>query len=343
MKCNAINVVMGLFIVVMFGLTGCGGGGSAATPAPSLITSVGLYFDNIAPDYTNNVTTCSLNITVYYSDSIAPADIESFSMTAANGWVWTIPSQNFQSGTSSSGKPYVRAGIYYGGNSYAFPLAGIWTARINLKNGQTSSLQITLHEPGSSAAATHQYLYSAEDWTPSTNQSQYIAALSRFPTQGYTVQYSAANGGKITTTGLAAVRAGFLASEPRAYNMFCWLYDVNNVYLGNTTRVYSTLDHSSTNLITFDGELSLTPAATTSPTGAVDLSLVKYIRFVYIDGAQYVPSSYSNLDERSISPLVAVNVAELFSPSVRYPGPASISDFSFGDTANEGVLVLPQR
>jgi hypothetical protein len=34
MKCNAINVVMGLFIVALLGLTGCGDGGSAATAPP---------------------------------------------------------------------------------------------------------------------------------------------------------------------------------------------------------------------------------------------------------------------------------------------------------------------
>jgi hypothetical protein len=243
---------------------------------------------------------------VYYSDSIALGDIESFSMTAANGWVWTIPAQNFQAGTSSNGKSYVGAGMYYVENPNAFPLAGIWTAKIQLKNGQTSSFQLNLHEPGSTVAATHQFLYTAEDWASSPNQSQYVAALARFPSQGYTVQYSSANGGSITTTGLAAVRTSFLATEPRAYNMFCWLFDANKVYLGNTTRAYSTQDHSSTNLITGAGELSITPAATTSSTGAVDLSLVKYIRFVYIDGAQYAPSSYSNLDERSITALVAL-------------------------------------
>jgi hypothetical protein len=340
MKCNVINVVIGLLIVAALGLTGCGGGGSAATPASvaGLITNVGWDFENSAPDYTNNLTTCILNVYVYYSDSIALGDIVSFSMTAANGWVWTIPAQNFQAGTSSNGKSYVRAGMYYGENPNAFPLAGIWTAKIQLKNGQTSSFQLSLHEPGSSADATHQFLYTAEDWASSPNQSQYVAALARFPSQGYTAQYSSANGGSITTTGLAAVSTSYLAAEPRAYNMYCWLYDANKVYLGYTTRAYSTQDHSSTNLITAAGELAITPAATTSSTGAVDLSLVKYIRFVYTDGAQYAPSSYSGWDERSISPLVAVGVAAVvdsfgFSPGVRYPVPTSIPNFFCGDTA----------
>lgn len=34
MKCNTMNVVMGLFIVALLGLAGCGGGDSAATAPP---------------------------------------------------------------------------------------------------------------------------------------------------------------------------------------------------------------------------------------------------------------------------------------------------------------------
>lgn len=335
---NVLKVLMGLLFLAVLALSGCGGSGtttSAAPPADSLITMVGWYFDNLAPDYTNNAETCVLNVIVYYSNSVAVGDIESFSMTSPTGWVWTVPAQNFQTGTSS-GRTYVRAGIYYGANPNAFPLAGVWTAKITLKNGQTSSKQLTLHEPGSTVDATHQYLYTKEDWAPSTNQSQYVAALARFPSQGYSVQYSAANGGSLRTTGLAAVRTNFLSTEPRAYNMFCWLYDANKSYLGYTTRAYSTLDHSSTNLITSDGELSITPAATISSTGTVDLSLVKYIRIVYVDGAQYVPSSYSNQDSRSVSPLVAVDMVAFgaaFGTAVRYPIPASIASFWGGDTA----------
>jgi hypothetical protein len=146
-----------------------------------------------------------------------------------------------------------------------------------------------------------------EDWAPLTNASQYIAALSRFPPQGYTVQYSSANGGSITTVGLSATRTSFLAAEPNAYNLICWLYDANKGYLGRTNPEYSTLDHSGTNLITANGELSIIPASTTSSAGNVDLSKVKYIRFVCFDGAQYAPSSYSTMDYRSISSLVVVN------------------------------------
>jgi hypothetical protein len=268
---------------------------------------MGWYFDNAALDYYNNGSTCSLRIALYYSESIARDDIDSFSVTAPIGCQWTVVSSSSQLGTSSTGKPYIAKTLTYSMNPQAFPLAGIWTAEIKLKDGKTSSFQRTLHEPGSTDDATHTYLYTKEDWTPSTVPSQYIAALGRFPSQGYTIQYSADYGGSITTTGFSAVRANFLAAEPRAYNMYCWLYDVNKTYLGYTNPEYSMIDHSSTNLITADGEISIVSVATTSSTGNVDLSKVKYIRFVITDGAQYVPSSYSGMDYQSISSLVVVN------------------------------------
>ncbi len=312
MKKNAINIVLGLFVITAFILAGCGGGGGTSTPAStnpanSLITHVGWIFDNAAPDFANNGATCFLNVKVYYSESITTNDIDSFSLTAPNGWYWTISSSSAAFGISSTGKPYICTSIYYGDNPYAFPLAGSWIVKLNLKDGQTSSFLLTFHESGSSTAATHTYLYTKENWAPLTNPSQYIAALGRFPSQGYTVQYSSADGGNITTTGLSAIMTNYLVAEPNAYNLICWLYDVNKVYLGCTNLEYSGLDHSSTNLITSSGELSIVSASTTSSIGNVDLSKVKYIRFVNIDGAQYTPSSYSNLDYRSISSLVTVN------------------------------------
>lgn len=308
MRKNVINIVMGLFVITLFSLAGCGGGGTAATTASTgLITHVGWIFDNAPSDYANNGATCFLDVKVYYSESITANDIETFSLTAPNGWPWTISVSNATFGTSSTGEPYICTSIYYGENPYAFPLAGSWTVKINLKDGRTSSFLFTFHEPGSSTAATHPYLYTKEDWAPPSNSSQYVAALSRFPSQGYTVQYSSADGGRITTIGLSATTTSYRAAERNTYNLTCWLYDANKVYLGRTNLEYSTLDHSSTNLITSSGELSILPASTTSSTGNVDLSKVKYIRFVYTDGAQYAPSSYSNVDYRSISSLVAVN------------------------------------
>lgn len=308
MKCSVINVVMGLFIAAMVVLAGCGGSSSESNgTASSLITNVGWLYDNAAPDYFDSSATCLLSVKVYYSDSIAAADIDSFNVTSPNGWKWTITASSNRFGTSSSGNPYISGNLYYGANPYTMPLAGTWDFQLKLKNGQTSSLQRTLHEPGSSTDATHQYLYTEEDWTPSTNPSQYTTALGRFPSQGYTLQYSATNGGKITTSRLSAVRTNFLAREPRAYNMVCWLYDANKGYLGYTTTEFSSLDHSSTNLITSNGELLIVPASTQSSNGQIDLSTVKYLRFVYLDGRQYESSSYSNSDYRSISSLVAVN------------------------------------
>ena len=116
MKNNVINLVIGIFMLV---LTGCGGGGPAASSvssetANSLITSVGWIYDNVAPDYSNSGQTCFLNVKVYYSESIAAADIDSLSVTAPNGWQWTISAPNSHLGTSSSGKPYIGSSIYYG-------------------------------------------------------------------------------------------------------------------------------------------------------------------------------------------------------------------------------------
>jgi hypothetical protein len=309
MKCNVINVVMGFFMVTLLVLTGCGSGGSATNgTANSLITGVGLVYINAAPDFTNYVSTCFLKVEVYYSESIVAADIDSFGVTAPDGSQWIIPSADSDLGTNGRGQPYIGSTIYDGGYPNSMPLAGTWVFQLKLKNGQISSVHKTLHEPGSSADATHQYLYAEEDWTPpSTYVSQYIPAMARFPAQGYTLQYSAANGGIITTKGLYAVRKNFLAAEPHAYNMQCLLYDVNKAYLGQTITEYSLQDHSRTNLINFNGELLIVPASTVSSTGQVDLSAVKYLRFVYFDGAQYEPSLYSEVDYISISSLIEVN------------------------------------
>jgi hypothetical protein len=306
MKCNVINVVVGLFLSLCLFITGCGGGSSSGT-LNTFITKVGWLYENAAPDYFNNGPTCFLSVKVYYSESIAAADIDSLGVTAPNGWQWSIQSTNSQLGVTSSGTPYIGGDIAYGANPYTMPLAGTWVFQLKLKNGQISTVQKTLHEPGSTVDATHQYVYTAEDLTPSSDTSQYIAALGRFPAQGYTPVYSAANGGSIVTTGLSAVRTSFLASEPHAYNMACWLYDANKAYLGYTITEFSQLDHSRTNLITATGELSIVSTSTVSSTGQVDLTAVKYLRFVYLDGAQYEPTSYSNADYRSISSLIAVN------------------------------------
>lgn len=308
MKCNVLTVVMGLFIAVLLGLAGCGGGGGSTTNSESnsLITSVGCLFNNAAPDFSNNGPTCYLSIHMYYNESISADDIDSLRIIAPNGWQWPIPVSSSQSVTNSSGKPYISINIYYGAVPQMMPLAGTWIFQLKLKDGQISSIEKTLHEPGSAANATHQYVYAAEDWSPWPDTSQYIAALGRFPAQGYTLQYSIVNGGVITSTGLAAIRASFLTAQPHAYNMICLLYDGYNTYLGQTIPEFSPQDHSRTDLITANGELLITSASTVSKEGLLNLSDVRYLRFVYFDGAQYEPSSYSKMDYRSISPLVGV-------------------------------------
>jgi hypothetical protein len=315
MKCNVIFAAIGIFMVSLLILAGCGGGSATNSgTVNSLIKSVGWVYEDAPPDYNSN-STCLLNIKVYYNESIAAADIDSFGVTAPNGWLWTIPASNSQLGTSSSGQPFIGSYIYYGANPHTMPLSGTWSIQLKLKNGQISSVQKKFHEPGNAADATHQYVYTAEDWTPPLDASQYVAALGRFPEQGYTLQYSAANGGLLTTTGLAAIRTSFLAAHSSAYNMACWLYDANKTYLGYTVTEFSPQDHSRTNLIAANGELSIVSASTISPNGQLDLTAVKYLRFVYFDGAQYEPSSYSNMDYRSISPLVAALTSITISPS----------------------------
>jgi hypothetical protein len=305
MKWKSCHVL--LLLVAVFCLAGCGGGGD--TTERPILKRVGWFFIDSAPDYYNNGSTCSVHLSLYYDDTVAPADIDTFTLTAQDGRQWTASTANLRFGTTSSGEPYTQGSFYYSNNPQAFPLAGVWTVRLKLKTGATSAVEVTFHEPAQTVAASHQFLYAKEDWTPVSNQSQYVAALLRFPADGYTVLYAAANGGKITTSGLSAVRASYLAAEPKAYNSYCWLYDGNNTYLGSTIYEYSSSDHSPTSLITSDGELSIVPASTRSADGtaSVDLSQVKYLRFVYTDGAQFAPASYSTIDYRSISALVAVH------------------------------------
>jgi hypothetical protein len=315
---NVINVVVGLVFVALLGLCGCGGGGgsdgsSGGTRRPDaavgLITSFGWSFENIAPDFTDAKATCTLSVYLHYSRTVNFNDIESFSVIAPNGLLWTVFAEDIQSRTDSNGDPYIAESLYDSDNPNLMPLAGVWTAELKFKNGDVSSFQKKFHDPGSSVDATREYL-NTEDYMSSTpiNQAQYIMALKRFPAIGYTVQYYSNLRGEISTTGLSTVRERFLNNEPRAYNMNCWLYDANKVYLGCTIPEYSEKDHSRTNLITTGGDLLILPDSTTSPTGnIVDLSKVKYIRFVYYDGAQFAPSSYSGYDYRSISSLIMVN------------------------------------
>jgi hypothetical protein len=304
MKNYITKLLASLSAVLFLGLFGCGsggGGGTGVAEIPGLVTGAGWSFTNNAPDYSSNAT-CDLRLSVYYSPTLTAADIDTFTLTSADGQRWTATTSK-AFGTDTNNRPYISGQFYYGANAAAFPLAGIWTVQLKLKNGNTSTLTKTLHEPGSSAAATHSYVYTPEDYTP-TDGSLYTAGLRRFPSQGYTLSYSYTDN-KLISTGLASVRSEFIATEPKAYNMLCWLYDADNTYLGYTTREYSAVDHTSSGLID-NGELSLIAAATTGSTGYVDLSRVKYIRFVYVDGAQFAPTSYANYDWVSVSALIPV-------------------------------------
>jgi hypothetical protein len=289
-------------------MAGCGGGGSSSSDGSArALTSVNWYFENRAPDLSSNGATCVLVVEPSYSETIAQSDIAAFTLTSPNGWHWTINAPNIRFRTTSTGKEVISTSFYFGQNPQAFPLAGTWTAALVLTDGSTSTLQKTFREPGNPAEATHPYLFTQDDWTPSTSQQEYVSALMRFPAAGYSVQYSSTDGGKITTTGLAPVMTSYLQAEPRAYNLSCWLYDQNKTYIGSTTTEYSNFDHTPSSLIT-GGELSIVPAATTSATASanVDLGSVKFIRVVSRDGAQFTPASYGKYDYRSISSLVPV-------------------------------------
>lgn len=308
MKRQMMNMSMASVFFFILGLFGCGGGGGNAgtvTETAGLVTELGWYYANRAPDYSTSGSTCGLKVFVYYSRAIASDEIDTFSLTSANGERWTATTSK-EFGTDSTGRPYISGQFISGQNTALMPLAGIWTAQLKLKNNQISTFQRAFHEPGRSTDATHHYLYTPEEYTPPADSSLYVAALRRFPSQGYTLSYSPADGGKIVSTGLAAVRNTFLAAEPRTYNQFCWFFDADGNYLGNTIREYSTTDHSSSGIIK-NGELSIIPTATVAEAGYVDLSKAKYLRFVYVDGAQYAPTSYASYDYRSISALIPVN------------------------------------
>jgi hypothetical protein len=238
---------------------------------------------NKPTDYSSSGATCDLRPFVYYSTTLTTDDIDTFTLTAANGQHWTATTSK-QFGTGTNNSQYISGDFYIGSNPATFPLAGTWTVQLKLKNGHTSTFQKTFHEPGSSAEATHTYVYSPEDYTP-TDSTLFVPALRRFPSGGYTISYSSADN-TILSTGLAAVRSG--------------------TYLGHTNREYTTVDHTSSGLIA-NGELSIIPAETNASTGYVDLSRVKYIRFVYVDGAQYAPTSYASYDYLAISPFIPVN------------------------------------
>jgi len=286
----------------LFLLAGCGGGDSTATPI-TVLKQVDWMFDNVSPDLVPSGDTCILNLRVYYDESIPKDQIDGFVITAPTGGYWTVTTPNLSFNTSSNGSPYIIANLLFE-NREMIPLAGTWTFHLNLKNVPTSSFTMSLHEPGSTASASSSYVYTKDDWSP-VFPAGYVAALARYPSQGYQVQFFPDNGGEISSTGMSAVRAAYLWSEPRRYNSYIWLFDANKNYLGMTIYEYSTSDHASTGLITSAGELSIVPAAINASAGPVNLADVKYLRFVMTDGAQYAPNFGYNY--RSVSSLVPVN------------------------------------
>ncbi|UFS70180.1 hypothetical protein LPW11_20185 [Geomonas sp. RF6] len=294
-----------LLFVVLCALAGCGGGGGGASSSSSssgVITGVAWSFENESPDLSGNVATCYLNVQVKCSPSIAASDIANWAVTAPTGWGWRISGANSAKGITSNGTPYIAAGMWYGADINAFPLAGNWKVTIVLANGEVSSYDFVMQEPGSTANATHDFLYTPEDSTPFF-PAQYIAALKRFPAEGCTFNFT---GNSVVSSGFASAAASYLAAEPRAYNLYLWLYDGNFSYVGYSQPVYSLTDHSASALMTPDGEISLTPASVTTSTGAVDLSQVRYVRVIAVDGGQFPLSGALLFHYRSISAPVPV-------------------------------------
>lgn len=294
-------------VLAVLVLNGCGGGEDSAPADPKALKSVGWYYQNLPPDFFNDGVNCLLSISIYLADTVSFADVHSFEVRAPNGIWWDLPAAERRSYVGNSGSTVVPLLLSVTDTPQAFPLAGVWTVTVRLKNGTASTLQSTFHDPGTKTPATYPYLYTPEDWSPGSNMYQYVAALRRFPSTGYTLRYDAANG-RITSTGFAATYTAYQAAEPKAYNMFCWLFDQDLNYLGFTTPAYSITDHSSLELIAQDGELSILPGSTVAVNdgGRVDLATVKYARIVVRDGAQFAPESYASFDNQSVSTLVPV-------------------------------------
>lgn len=299
MKNLRLLMFMMCLLVPMLALSGCGG--DTSDSSSNVVTGLNWTFENIAPDVYDDGMTCGLRVYVYCS-GIAASDIDSFTIIAPDGYYWQIPASEAQFGTSG-GKNYLGALLGYDENLRTIQLAGTWTAQVKLKNGKVSTYQRKLREPGMSSDATHKYVYAAEDWTPPLyNYWDYTPLLRRIPTGAFTVAYSSVNGGRISTTGFAAVRTAYLSTETKFYNMYCWLYDVNQNYMGMSVTQYSPLDHTSTGLVV-NGEIGITASLVTT---SMDLSRVKYMRVVCVDGAQFQPTSYSSFDSRSMSTLLSV-------------------------------------
>lgn len=290
-------------------LQACGGGGDSAPAEANALRAIGWVYENLSPDLLNDGSTCCLSVYFHLTDTVSSTDVDRLRITAPDGLRWSIPASDLQPRISSKGE-FFQVLLSNSNNRHSLPLAGTWTMTATLKDGRASTLQKTFHDPGTSSQATYQYVHTAEDWTPTNDPWRYAPVPRRFPSTDYSVNYFTAQG-KITTTGFAAARAAHLATEPAVYNMNCWLYDQNDNYLGYTIAAFSLEDHTATGLLAEDGELSIVSASTSSDgSGApVDLSRVRYIRIVEVDGAQFVPQSYGGYDHLAVSARVPVDIS----------------------------------
>ncbi|MBJ6725540.1 hypothetical protein [Geomesophilobacter sediminis] len=302
MKRNAMGWVMLLTAGLLALVAGCGSPDNSSDGLDRrFITSATYLYENVPSDTGSDAV--RMYFIPSYSSTIASTDIDRINISNdGSGATWNIPATAID--PSAFGTGTVSLPLINSANPHAFPVGGTWTVRMRLKNGEVSALWGPFHEPGTLNAATHRYLYAAEDWTPPTaNQSDYVPLLGRFPTTGVSFTYSTdtSGTGTITSSGFAAANAAFLAAQPTAYNFYCLLYDANGAYLGVSSLQYKKADHTSTGLLGTDGEISFAAAMTSN--ASLDLSTVKLLRIVYLDGAQfqainpgaYQMVSYSNL------------------------------------------------
>ena len=318
MKCCAMMRSLRLMLLLLniYFLYGCGNGTNYQSANTDAVAAILWHYENVAPDFLNNGKTCSLVLRVLLRDNVSSADVESFIVRAPNGENWYLPATGNQVELLTRPRGYALQ--LESESPHSFPLAGVWTVIANLKDGRTSTTPITFHDPGSSTDATFQYLYTPEDWIPDGDQSLYVPMLKRFPAVGFSFTYFPLRDGwtGIISTGFKEVEAAYVAAEPKMYNMLCWLYDENKVYLGKTIKAYG-FDpnysdyHASTGLVSslspLKKEIVFDPLWTmTDDERPVDLSLVKYIRIVVLDGAQFDGATF--YDNRAISELIPVSI-----------------------------------
>jgi hypothetical protein len=167
-------------------------------------------------------------------------------------------------------------------------ILGTLKAELVLTNGQSSSVSLTVAEPGSSSNS-HGYAYIVSEDNTTTTGSV-VNAIVR-PTS-----VSAAK-----TSGTESLTVNFTLNDSRILNGWVALYDSSHNYLGstpyfvnaNTGSKSSYLNAGSGINTTSANVLSIPLASCSSSTGtAIDFSTVSECVVIATDGGQYVSNGY---------------------------------------------------